>query len=213
LVGTITPLVEEAQRRRARTGPAEVVVTYLVASLLGGVALVAALQGARVGLGAVFPGLGGALDARFPAIVGTAAAYVLLAIAIPWLRLPQRNRQVPHVWQRRFGRLKASVAYSFLLGTGVATRINSPGLYLVPVIAFVSGSWQLAVVPALAFSFSKAATVVGASLAFSDMYRSDFDGLISWTARQRLIWTGVQSMALAALTVSGLLVWLVGVGG
>jgi hypothetical protein len=212
-VGTITPLVEEARRRRARTGPAEVVVAYLAASLLGGLALVAALQGVRAGLGTVFPGLGGALDRLFPVIVAAAAAYVLLAIAIPWLRLPHRNRQVPHVWQRRLGRLKASVAYSFLLGTGVATRINSPGLYIVPVIAFAAGLWPLALAPALAFSFAKATTVVGASLAFSDMYRSDFDGLISWTARQRLIWTGVQSMALAALAVAGVLVWLAGAGG
>jgi hypothetical protein len=212
-VGTITPLVEEAKRRRGRTGSAQVVVAYLVASLLGGLALVASLQGARIGLEAAFPGLGGALDGLFPMIVGAAAAYVLLAIAIPWLRLPHRNRQVPHVWQRRFGRLRASVAYSFLLGTGVATRINSPGLYIVPVIAVVSSSWQLALVPALAFSLSKAATVVGVSLAFSDVYRSDFDGLMSWTARQRLIWTGVQSIALAALAVAGVLVWLVGAGG
>lgn len=202
MVGTITPLVEEAKADRPRLGAVAVIGTYIASSVLGGAVLLGALRGLHLALAGLAPRLTQALDDQFVLAVAVVAVYALLATAVPRLRLPMIDRQVPLSWRGRFGPWQASVSYAFVLGTGVMTRINSPGLYFVPVVAFL-GPAPLRIAAPLLYALARASIVSVTSIVLSDEYFSDFSGAMNLIGRQRLIWTGIEGLALSSVAVAG----------
>lgn len=147
------------------------------------------------------------------AVVAVVGAYVLLTLAMPRLRLPMRDKQVPLEWRSRMGPLAAAIVYSAILGAGVFTRINSVGIYLIPVAAVLAPSWTLALAPALVYGFARAASVVAPSVALADRYYQDVDGVMRWLTHQRRVWTAVQAVAVAATAVAATVVTLTSFGG
>lgn len=213
MIGTITPLVEEVQQKRQRTGAAEVALMYVLSSLVGGAALAAAARGLRLGAFALLPQDVGGRDLVVPIVIAVSACYGVGVIASTRLPRLMWQRQVPLIWRSRFGPLRASVAYSAVLGAGIFTRINSPAVYLVPIAALLAPSWPLALAPALLYAFARASIVAAASIAFSEKYYRDWDGLMAWISYQRRIWTAVQAIVLASATAAALAMAISQIGG
>ncbi|HYZ77396.1 MAG TPA: hypothetical protein VE596_08485 [Gaiellaceae bacterium] len=186
---------------------------YVLSSLAGAAALVAAARALRLGAFALLPADVGGRELVVPIVIAVSACYAVAVIAS--YRLPRLmwKRQVPFVWRTRFGPLRASVAYSAVLGAGIFTRINSPAVYLVPIAALLAPSWPLALVPGLLYAFARASIVAVASIAFSERYYRDWDGLMGWISYQRRIWTAVQGIVLASATVAGLAMAISQIGG
>jgi hypothetical protein len=201
------------QQKRQRTGAAEVALMYVVSSLVGAAALAVVARAIRLGAFALLPQSVGGRNLVVPLVIAVSACYAVAAIAS--YRLPHLmwNRQVPLVWRDRFGPLRASVAYSAVLGAGIFTRINSPAVYLVPVAALLAPSWPLALVPALLYAFARASIVAVASIAFSENYYRDWGGLMAWISYQRRIWTAVQAIVLASATAAALAMAISQIGG
>jgi hypothetical protein len=201
------------QRKRQRTGPAEVALLYVAGSLVGAAALVVVARSIRLGAFALLPQSVGGRNLVVPLVIAVSACYAVAAIASYRLPCPTWNRQVPLVWRDRFAPLRASVAYSAVLGAAIFTRVSSPAIYLVPVAALLAPSWPLALVPPLLYAFSRASIVAVASIAFSEKYYRGWGGLMTWIGYQRHIWTAVEAIVLAGATVAGLATALSQIGG
>jgi hypothetical protein len=191
----------------------EVTALYVTSSMVGAAALIAAARVVRLVALTVLPDDVGGGAVAAPAALAAVALYALLAAGSRRLPRPMWNRQVPLVWRARFGPLRASVAYSFVLGAAIFTRINSPAIYLLPVAGLLAPSWPLALTPALLYAFARAASVAAGSIAFADWYARDFEGLMAWIGRQRLVWTAVQAIVLAAAAAAGFVVSIVALRG
>src|SRR5581483_4900465 len=128
MVGTITPLVQEAREKHKKFAPALIVVLFVLSSLLGAVVLVAVARLVRL-LGAMAAGGPVEVAGRNASlIIASVAAYVLVARALGRGWLPMFDRQVPLSWRQSGQPGRAAMLYSFVLGAAIVTRINSPAV-------------------------------------------------------------------------------------
>jgi hypothetical protein len=202
MVGTIAPLVQEVEAQGRRAGRFRVLAGHLLSTVAGGLALGLAIWSLRLGVETVAPALVGMLVAWGPLVLAGVALYLVLAATTPRLPLPMVNRQVPVAWRTTMGPERASLAYGFVLGTGLLTRINSPAFYLVPVVLLTSPSFAAALAPALAFALARGGIVTGRALVLQHQQFADPEGLARRAATQRHVLLTVQMMCLAGVVVA-----------
>ena len=132
MLGSITPLGERGRNRRWGI----TVTTYVIGSVLGGVAIAGALGG----LGAAI-GLGGLSVA---VRLGLLAAAVLVGLAfdlrLGGLRLPTVHRQVNEDWMVRYRSWVYGLGFGVQLGLGVVTIVTTSAIYAMLLAAALSGS-------------------------------------------------------------------------
>ncbi|MPZ88819.1 MAG: methylamine utilization protein [Nitriliruptorales bacterium] len=68
------------------------------------------------------------------------AAYGLHELALVRMPHPQRSRQVPHHWRRRYAPRRVAFAYGLLLGPGFLVFVRSTAYYLAVLGVVLSGS-------------------------------------------------------------------------
>lgn len=133
MLASIVPLGERARNRRWGVTAA----AYLVASLVAG-----ATWGALLGLfGGSVPGF---RELGPGWVVGLAVGVCLTGAAIDLgiggLRLPTVRRQVNEDWLGRYRGWVCGVGFGFQLGLGVVTIVTSATVYVILLLAFLSGS-------------------------------------------------------------------------
>jgi hypothetical protein len=133
MLASINPLGERARRTRwGRT-----VVWYVLGSTAGGL-LIGATAGA-VGVGLRW------LTTPSPAAIGivvvaACVAGLLLDLGPAGLRVPSRRRQVNENWLGHYRGWVYGTGFGFQLGTGVATTVTTAAVYVLMVLAVLSGS-------------------------------------------------------------------------
>ncbi len=149
MLASIVPLVERARNRSWGV----TATAYVVGSVLAGSVLGAAL-GATAGavLGPSRPGQGLLLAAAAVACaVGCALDLGLGGLAVPTVR-----RQVNEDWLGRYRGWVCGLGFGVQLGLGVVTIVTTASVYLVFVLAFLSGSWPAGATLGAAFGLARA---------------------------------------------------------
>ncbi|MGZ8661966.1 MAG: hypothetical protein ACXWYI_07815 [Actinomycetota bacterium] len=194
MLGSITPLGERGRNRRWGI----TVTTYVIGSVLGGVAIGGALGwlGATAGVG----------DLSVAVRLGALAVAVVVGIAFDMrlggLRLPTIHRQVNEDWMVRYRSWVYGLGFGVQLGLGVVTIVTTSAIYAMLLAAALSGSVATGALVGGAFGFVRAAivfTVAGVrrpeQLGRADVLLRRWDG---WTRRAAI---GVSSALGVALTL------------
>jgi len=152
MLGSITPLGE-----RGRGSTWWVTVTaYVVGSMLGGVALGAALGalGARV--------MPGPSEGVRLAILGSAVAIGLaLDTGLAGVRLPSVHRQVDEAWRTRYRGWVWGLGFGVQLGLGVVTIVTTSTVYATWAATAVSGGALAGAAIGATFGLARALPVLG----------------------------------------------------
>lgn len=207
MVGTIAPLVQEVAERGRPVRAYWLLVAHVLSTTAGALALGVAVMTLRLGLVGVAPGLARELVSWGPVLLGAAALYLLLAVLTRSLPLPTLDRQVPVDWRSSMGPERASLAYGFVLGTGVLTRINSPAFYLLPLAVLVIPDPVLGLALAALFGFARGGIVAVRSITLRSAQLTDPEVVAVRGLRRRYGVLTLQLVLLAALAIAG-----VGVG-
>lgn len=153
MLASINPLGERARRTRwGRT-----VVWYTLGSLAGGltVGAIAGLLGAGLRwLVSPSPGVVGVI------VVSSCLVGLLLDVGVVGLRVPSRRRQVNEDWLGRYRGWVYGTGFGFQLGTGVATTVTTAAVYVLLVLAVLSGSFASAVLIGAVFGLVRAVPIV-----------------------------------------------------
>jgi hypothetical protein len=153
MLASINPLGERARRTRwGRT-----VVWYTLGSTAGGLLLGAAsgLLGAGVRwLAAPSPRVVGAV------VVGACVIGLLLDLGIGGVEVPSRRRQVNENWLGLYRGWVYGTGFGFQLGAGVATTVTTAAVYVMVVLAVLSGSMGAALLIGAVFGFVRAVPIV-----------------------------------------------------
>jgi hypothetical protein len=193
MLGSITPLGERGRNRRWGI----TVTTYVIGSVLGGVAIASAVGrlGAAIGLG----------DLSVAVRLGILAAAVVIGLAfdlrVGRLRLPTIHRQVNEDWMVRYRSWVYGLGFGVQLGLGVVTIVTTSAIYAMLLAAALSGSAAAGALIGGVFGFVRAAivfTVAGVKrpeqLGRADVLLRRWDGL---TRRAALGVSGVLGVVLA----------------
>lgn len=205
MVGTITPLVQRAKKRKSVSTVVAIAAVFVASSLAGGVVIGVLGRLIRGSILALTPSLVRSATHDEALLVGVLAAYVLVGRATGRFWLPMFDRQVPLSWRQKGGAERALIPYSFFLGMGIVTRINSPAIYLLPVAAILASNWQLGLLPICTYALFRAGVAAAASVAMSDWYRHDAGAVLDLLRDQRLFATAAQGVVLAAITAGGIM--------
>jgi hypothetical protein len=193
MVGTITPLVKTATTRRAKSSLAALLLGYVLATAASGLLLAAGL----------FLIAAAVRTASTPtvavAVLGVCSIAILLNSFVTRRRLPMFDRQVPASWRNRYGPRRALLVYGLVLGNGFLTRINSPGLYILPVVALVAPTWLIALLPATIYAAARASVEVAAAITLRRLYMSDLESAFQRIRDVRVAALAGQALLLAAL--------------
>lgn len=131
MLSSITPLSERARGNRYGV----TVIWFILGSILGGLTL-----GALAALGAILVAV---LDLSMIAVTAAVvlAAVVTLAsdLGFGGFRLPANPRQVERTWLDRYRSWVYGVGFGWQLGVGVATFVMSATVYLMVVLAAMTG--------------------------------------------------------------------------
>jgi hypothetical protein len=192
MLGSITPLGERGRNRRWGI----TVTTYVIGSVLGGVAIGGALGwlGAEAGVG----------DLSVAARLGVLAIAVLVGIAfdlrLAGLRLPSVRRQVNEDWMVRYRSWVYGLGFGLQLGLGVVTIVTTSAIYAMLLAAVLSGSAAAGALVGGVFGFVRAAIVFAVAgvhrpdqLGRADVLLRRWDG---WTRRTAIGVSGVLGVAL-----------------
>jgi hypothetical protein len=132
MLATITPLGERARGRSYRAAAA----WFIAGAVAGGLSLGAILAGLASLAAATHSG-----GVVLGSLVGVAA---LAALASDWavvpLSLPIHRRQVNERWLDHYRAWVYGAGFGWQIGSGLATYITSAGVYLLVVLAVLSGS-------------------------------------------------------------------------
>ena len=151
MLATITPLAEQGRGHRYRS----TVTWFVVGSVLGGASLgvVMALIAAGVG----------ALAAQGPELAAVAVAASAITLAadtrIGGFRLPVHHRQVNERWLDQFRPWVYGAGFGWQIGMGLATYIKTCAVYLMILLAVLTGSPQVAVLVGLVFGLVRGLAV------------------------------------------------------
>jgi hypothetical protein len=168
MLATITPLAEEGRGHRYRTTAG----WFLVGSVIGGATL-----GAVMALLAAAAATLHASSAVLAAIAAAAAVGTLAADAgIGSFRLPIHHRQVNERWLDQFRPWVYGAGFGWQIGNGVATYIKTCGVYLMIVLAVLTGSPTTALIVGVVFGFVRGLAVflgqrITSTTALADFHR------------------------------------------
>jgi hypothetical protein len=204
MLASINPLGERARNQRWGVTYA----FYLLGSVAGGATL--GLLAGLVGLGArdlVDPGAGVAAAAVLAACV----VALVVDLHVARLRSPTVHRQVNENWLGRYRGWVYGLGFGYQLGLGVVTVVTTASVYLVIVLAFLTGSLWGGLVIGAAFGVARARpllAVVGVRSPgeLRDVMRraSDQDRLARWATLAVVLLVGV----VAGTVVMGSSAWL-----
>ncbi len=152
MLATITPLAEGGRGHRYRWAAA-----WFVAGGLAGGATLGAIDG---GLAALVRSL--ALPASVLANVALAAAAITLVAELGlWgFRLPVHHRQVNEHWLDQFRPWVYAGGFGWQVGTGLATYVVTPALYLMILMAALTTTPWVAVAVAASFGLIRGLAVL-----------------------------------------------------
>ena len=162
MLSSITPLGERGRGRNFMP----TATAYAFGSIVG-----AGLLGSVLGL------VGGALPASlhlgraggWAVAAATAAMGVLLDLRIFGLSLPTIRRQVNENWLQELRGVVTGAGFGFQLGLGVVTIVTSSLIYLLWVVALLTGSALTGLVLGTVFGAARSVTV----FAMYDVHRPD----------------------------------------
>jgi hypothetical protein len=202
MLSTITPLAESGRGRRFATTAR----WYVVGSIAGGLTL----------------GGGMALLAAAIANVSVSRGTVLWAVAIASIlaaasdgrlggfQLPGHDRQVNEMWLERYRSWVYGTGFGWQIGVGLATYIMTGGLYLMILMATISGQPWWAVAAGLVFGLIRGAAVyLARSLDLPEAvlsFHRRFEALRQPTRRAMIL--VLTLVALLAISVTGSTAWL-----
>jgi hypothetical protein len=153
MLASINPLGERARRTRwGRT-----VIWYTLGSTAGGLVVGA-------GSGLVGAGLW-RLTSPSPTalglvVVGACATGLLLDLGVGGTRVPSRRRQVNEDWLGHYRGWVYGTGFGFQLGTGVATTVTTSAVYVMVVLAVLSGSIGRGLLIGAVFGFVRAVPIL-----------------------------------------------------
>jgi sulfite exporter TauE/SafE len=148
MLASITPLGERGRRASWR----RTVTAYVVASIVGGAAVGAALG--AVGL------LLHVQDSRWT--LAGAGVLALVAAALDLVgRLPTLRRQVDETWMTRYRDWVYGAGFGLQLGVGAMTIVTSASLYLTWLVELLTGNPLAGAVVGATFGLSRAAPLLG----------------------------------------------------
>lgn len=157
MLSTLNPVSERARSHRFWA----TACWYVVGAVVGG---------ALLGLGCALVAVGfGGLDA--PTSVAWSVALVASSVAVlsdarigGW-SLPMHPRQVDERWVDRYRRWLYASGYGVQIGTGFATYIMTAGVYLVALLAVLTGSFVQAFAGGVVFGLVRGLCIVVAARA------------------------------------------------
>jgi MFS family permease len=132
MLSTITPIGEQARGARFATSA----TWFVVGGVAGGATLGGVLALVAVGIGALH------LTAATIGIVAALAA-ILAAVSdsrIAGAQIPIHRRQVNEVWLDRFRPWVYGAGFGWQIGSGVVTYIMTAAVYLIAVLAIMTGN-------------------------------------------------------------------------
>jgi hypothetical protein len=151
MLATITPLAEAGRGHRYRS----TALWFVAGSAAGGVTLGLALGFVALGVGAA------GLSAATLAVLAGAASIAAAAsdARVGGFALPVHRRQVNERWLDQFRPWVYGAGFGWQIGTGFVTYIRTAGVYLVAVLAVLTGSWWEAVVVGALFGLVRGLAV------------------------------------------------------
>jgi hypothetical protein len=168
MLATITPLAERGRGHRYRSTAA----WFVTGSVLGGASLGAMTALFAVGIGAL-----NASTAHLAAVATLVCAVTIAAdMRIGGFQLPAHRRQVNERWLDQFRPWVYGAGFGWQIGAGLATYVKTYAVYLLIVLAALTGNPALAVLVGVVFGLVRGLTVflgrhISSSAALSDFHR------------------------------------------
>ena len=168
MLATITPLAERGRGHRFRTTAA----WFVAGSLVGGASL-----GVVMALLAVAVGALGASGTELASVAVVAGAVTIAADArIGGFRLLVHHRQVNERWLDQFRPWVYGAGFGWQIGAGLATYIKTYAVYLMIVLAALSGNPEVALLVGIAFGLVRGLAVflgrhITSTTALADFHR------------------------------------------
>jgi len=168
MLATITPLAEQGRGYRFRTTAS----WFVAGSLVGGASL-----GVVMALLAATVGALGVSGTQLASVAVVAGAVTIAADArIGGLRLPVHHRQVNERWLDQFRPWVYGAGFGWQIGAGLATYIKTYAVYLMIVLAALSGNPEVALLVGIAFGLVRGLAVflgrhITSTTALADFHR------------------------------------------
>ncbi|MDP8958721.1 MAG: DUF4407 domain-containing protein [Actinomycetota bacterium] len=187
MLSSITPLGERGRQRRWGITAS----SYLLGSALGGAAL-----GSSLGLaGSLLPGFA----PRTTALLLAALCLLTGAADLGLVPLPSPRRQVNEDWLDQYRGWVVGLGYGFQLGLGVVTIVTTGTLYLVAVLAWLSGSWAAGAAMGATFGLVRALPILALRRVSTPERLRHFHRRLHLLARPSRVWTVVALLVAALL--------------
>jgi hypothetical protein len=152
MLASITPLAERGRGHRYRT----TALWFVAGAVAGGASLGLVLAALARGVAAA-----GLSTAALAALAGAAAVLGAVSDAgVGGFSLPVHHRQVNERWLDQFRPWVYGAGFGWQIGSGVATYIRTAGVYLVAVLAVLSGSWWCALALGVLFGLVRGLAVL-----------------------------------------------------
>jgi hypothetical protein len=151
MLASITPLAESGRGHRYRSTAA----WFVAGAVAGGLTL-----GFALALVALAVGAAGLTPLTLAVVACLAAATAAAADArLGGFALPVHHRQVNERWLDQFRPWVYGAGFGWQIGTGFATYIKTAGVYLLAVLAVLTGSWWVAVLVGALFGLVRGLAV------------------------------------------------------
>lgn len=201
MLATITPLAERARGHRYRSTAA----WFVAGSVLGGATLGVVMALLAAAIGAL--GASGTWLAAIAIVTGTIT--VAADARIGGFRLPVHHRQVNERWLDQFRPWVYGAGFGWQIGTGLVTYIKTCAVYLMIVLAALTGNPEVALLVGTLFGLVRGLAVflgrrITSPTALADFHRR-------FMAADRYAFMGVV-FCVAATTLAFLTVLSPGVG-
>jgi hypothetical protein len=168
MLATITPLAEQGRGHRYRTTAG----WFVVGSVIGGATLGAVMALLAVSVAALHVS-----NAVLATIAAAASVATLAADAgVGGFRLPVHHRQVNERWLDQFRPWVYGAGFGWQIGNGVATYIKTCGVYLMIVLAALTGNPTTALIVGVVFGLVRGLAVflgrrITSTTALADFHR------------------------------------------
>mgnify|MGYP000585455641 FL=1 len=196
MLSTVTPLAESGRGHRYRWTAS----WFFLGAVLGGATTGSVAAVAAVGIGA--------LDLSAPTTYAIAGVAAVCAAGLDGRLLgppiPHHRRQVNEDWLGRYRAWVYGAGFGWQIGTGVATYIMSAGVYLVIVLAALTGDPRSALVVCVAFGAVRGSMVlIGARITSAERLARVHERFEAWREPVRRILVGVLALAAGVLAAAG----------
>ena len=198
MLSSITPLAENGRGHRYRT----TVLWFILGAVIGGIVLGGAAALVALGVGALAP------SATTVVAIAAGASVVALVsdLGVRGVSLPVHHRQVNERWLDQFRAWVYGVGFGLQIGMGLATYIMTAALYLLLVIAALSGSVAVALCLGAVFGLVRGlAVLLGRTITNPDTLRSFHRRFSALGPKVRLIVISVEGGSAGAFIAA---VWL-----